>query len=327
MILFDYLGRKEGNMKKVIPVFALAIFMLVVAPPAEGQQSPSTVAPGQEITAPVQPSQETEGKVLSPEAFYKFEIDRLSLLKEHKSKFLQLLKAAKTKDDALIQNIVDANKSIVEDFIALTQKDNVTADDYKQTLCATTGKSSNCKAPDPEAQKADQEYTSKHPEILQEIKNTQGETMDIEQQISNETKRLKITSDDLVRERPNKNANVIYCQSADGKCNIRALPNPSSEIKRKDKNGEAYEFKTKVGEWYELKSGGYIHKSVVLDKNIFCRSPDGSCNIRSLPNSSSDIVRTDKNGQAYEYKNRVGEWYELKSGGYIHKKMVSETAP
>jgi len=316
-------------MKKVIPVFALAIFLLAAAPPAKKQQPASTVALGQETATPVQPSQEREGKVISPEAFYKFEMDRLSLLKEHKSKFLQLLKASNTKDDVLIQNIVDANKSIVADFIALTQKDNVTGGDYKRTMCATTG-APYCREADPEAQKADQEYTSRHPEFPQNIKAGQSELTNIEEQISNEVKRLKITADDLVRAPSNKNANAIYCQSADGKCNIRSLPNSASSVIRTDQNGAAYEFKTKIGEWYELKSGGYIHKSVVFDKNanvIFCQSPDGSCNIRSLPNSSSDIFRTDKNGQAYEFKNKVGEWYELKSGGYIHKKMVSETAP
>jgi len=154
---------------------------------AENKEEPQP-APEQPKPAPdmPQPPQEPEGKVIAPEAYYQFEVDRLVLLKEHKSKFLSLLKGAKEKNSALIDKIIDANKSIVSSFIALTEKDKITAPDYKKTTM------------DPEAKKANDEYLAKHPEITKKKEALQGEVVKIEDQIKAEVERLKITQEDLI---------------------------------------------------------------------------------------------------------------------------------
>ena len=91
---------------------------------AENKDEPQP-APAQPTPPPVtaQPGQEPEGKVIAPEAYYQFEVDRLVLLKEHKGQFLKLLKSSKEKNSALIDKVIDANKSIVSAFITLTEKD------------------------------------------------------------------------------------------------------------------------------------------------------------------------------------------------------------
>jgi hypothetical protein len=182
--------------KLLIAVMLVALGFAFSCKKGENKEPPAPTPPAPAPVTPP-PAEMPAGKVIAPEAFYQFELDRIDLLKGHKNKFLQLLKSAKAKDKALIDKIVEANKSIVTDFIALTQKDSITAPDYNRTLCATTGQGRECKAAEPEAQKADQDFTAKHPEIQQKIKTGQNEVVNIEQQIKTEVDRLKITAEDL----------------------------------------------------------------------------------------------------------------------------------
>ena len=154
---------------------------------AEKKEEPQP-APVQPKPAPVtpQPEPEPEGKVIAPEAFYQFEVDRRVLLKDHKGKFLQLLKSSKTKNQALIAKVIDANKSIVSAFDALVEKDKITGPDYKKTIA------------DPEAKKANDEYIAKHPEITEKIDSLQSEVSKIEEEVKAEIERLKITQEDLM---------------------------------------------------------------------------------------------------------------------------------
>ena len=154
---------------------------------AENKDEPQP-APAQPKPAPItaQPGQEPEGKVIAPEAYQQFEVDRLVLMKDHKGKFLKLLKSSKTKNQALIDKVIDANKSIVSAFIALTEKDKITAPEYKKT------------STDPEAQKANKEYLDKNPEITKKKDSLQSEVVKIEEEINVEVERLKITKEDLM---------------------------------------------------------------------------------------------------------------------------------
>ena len=168
-----------------------------------------------------QPGQEPEGKVLAPEAYYQFEVDRLFLLKDHKSKFLQLLKSANTKDQILIDKVINANKLIVSDFIILTDKEKITAPDYKKTNT------------DPEAKKANDEYIAKHPEIKEKMTALQGEVVKIEEEIKTEVERLKITQEDLASKATPQEVNQSNTQpqndSAQSAAEIAFCPPRTSE--------------------------------------------------------------------------------------------------
>lgn len=179
-------------MKKIlIMVMLVGLGLSYSCKKAEKKEEPKPTQPAPEPPKPgpvtAQPGQEPEGKIIVPEAFYKFEVDRLSLLKDHKSKFQALLKSAKAKDDALIDKVIASNKAIVADFIALTDKDGVKAEDYKKT----TG--------DPGAQKANQDYIAKHPEISEKMKKLQEDVVSIEQGINTEVQRLQITQEDMIK--------------------------------------------------------------------------------------------------------------------------------
>jgi hypothetical protein len=175
-------------MKKILVLALLVGLGLSYSCKKQEKKEEPQPAPTNPNPAPATPQipQEPEGKVIAPEAYYQFEVDRLELLKKHKNEFLQMLKSTKTKNQALIDKVIDANKSIVSAFIALTDKDKITAPDYKKTNT------------DPEAKKANDEYIAKHPEIKEKMDSLQKEVVKIEDEVKAEVERLKITQEDLV---------------------------------------------------------------------------------------------------------------------------------
>ncbi len=121
-------------------------------------------------------SPEVEGNLISPEIFYQFEADKLSLSKDHKSKFLQLLKSSQANDPELNDKAIDANKSLVSAFTAIADKYKISPPDYKRT------------STDPEAKK----YIANHPEIKKKINSLESDVKKIDEEIKAELERFPL---------------------------------------------------------------------------------------------------------------------------------------
>jgi hypothetical protein len=126
-----------------------------------------------------------EGKIIAPEKFFQFELDKMAIIKDHESSILQLLKAAKNKESALA-GMRDANRQLTEKAMAMTSKAEITPFDYRKTVT------------DPAAQKANEEYIMNHMEINEKLRQFQNEIRSLDQSVKNELDRLQITQEDLM---------------------------------------------------------------------------------------------------------------------------------
>ena len=89
-------------MKKLCAILLLVGMVLSFSCKKEAKQEPQTQpppAPPQEQMN--QPPAELPGKIIPPEKFFQFQVDWLSLIKNHKQKFLDLVKSTKTKNYGL----------------------------------------------------------------------------------------------------------------------------------------------------------------------------------------------------------------------------------
>ena len=182
-------------MKKLLVALLVAGMVFGFSCKKGGKEETKTPEPTQPATPPQSTAPQAStlagntqpaGKVIPPEKFFKFEVDRLELLKKHKTKFLDLLKSSKTKNTALIDKIKDANKAIVADFMDLTKKGDINPFDYRKTN------------EDAEAQKANSDYIAKHTDITEKIRQLQSEIVNIDTATKAEVERLKITQEDLM---------------------------------------------------------------------------------------------------------------------------------
>jgi len=175
-------------MKKLFFVILLAGLALGLSCKKKAESKPEPVASQPETLPGNPPAQMPEGKIIAPEKFFRFELDKMTLIKDHETSLLQSLKTAKSKESA-IARIKEGNKKLVEKAVAMTQKAEITPFDYRKTVT------------DPIAQKANQEYIMAHAEINEKLMQLQNEIRSIDQAAENELNRLKITKEDLM-ERP-----------------------------------------------------------------------------------------------------------------------------
>jgi len=176
-------------MKKLLVVF-LASGLALGFSCKKKSEAPKPETQAENSAVQTQPPEQPEGKIITPGKFYQFEIDRLALLKTHKVKFLDILKGAKKKDGVLIGKIKEANKAIVADFIAMTDKAQINAFDYRKTT------------QDEAARLANEGYIKAHAEITEKIKQLQNEIVAIDTAAKAEVERLKIVPEDLMEKAP-----------------------------------------------------------------------------------------------------------------------------
>jgi cytochrome c556 len=152
---------------------------------AKEEPKPQPPAPAQPQGQMSQAPAVMPGKIIPPEKFFQFQIDWLTLIKSHKQKFLDLVKATKTKSPAFIDKVKEADAGIRQDIEQLLKKNNVDAQDLNKT------------GADQDAAKANQEYMEKHTEVRGKLEQLNNDIGKINQATKTEIDRLKLTPEDI----------------------------------------------------------------------------------------------------------------------------------
>jgi len=109
--------------------------------------------------------------------------------------------------------------------------------------------------------------------------------------------------------------------------NLRASPNTSSEIVGKAVQGEKLEVQSRQGDWYRIKKGGlagWVAGWLVTVSQTPEQPGDQGkeqavvkeaiVNLRSLPNTTGEILGKAVQGEKLEVLSRQGDWYRVKKG-------------
>jgi len=124
------------------------------------------------------PEAQVEGKIISPESYFNFEKDRLSLQKDFQSKLLSLLKSTKKYDEELEGKISQMDQEGLEQFSKIQEKHNIVIEDIKRTI------------EDEASRNSLQEYLNGHPEVKSDLEKTWGEIEEQAKLINLELNRL-----------------------------------------------------------------------------------------------------------------------------------------
>ena len=134
--------------------------------------------PEKEVQPLAVPEAQVEGKIISPEAYFKFEKDRLSLQKDFQTKLLSLLKTAKKYDEELEGKISQMDQEGMNLFAKLQEKHNLVIEDIKRTI------------EDEGSRNSLQEYLNGHPEVKGDLEKIWGEIQEQAKLINVELNRL-----------------------------------------------------------------------------------------------------------------------------------------
>lgn len=89
--------------------------------------------------------------------------------------------------------------------------------------------------------------------------------------------------------------------------------------------------KDKTGDWYYIKDYegtiGWINRDILDNTDTVITKPkDERCNVRSEPNTSSDVVFKAVKGVPFKVLERKGDWIRIQhvdgENGWIHKMLV-----